>query len=264
MNPAVNRALQSALVATAVANFVLAIAFIAQADWATDLWPFATSRLTNIFIGSILAAIAAPLTLIIATREYGALRATSAFPVLMLGSISVFLLIEDGSEHVVEAVVLALSAAFGLVVMRVGRSIPLRDQRPAPGLVRASYAVFAALLVLAGGLLVAGADNVMPWPVASDTGVAAGLIFLGASATYVYGALRPLWSYVATPLLGFLVYDLVLIVPLLDHFSDVLDEQRTSLVIYVAVLVYSGLLAVWYLLVSPRTRLFGSASSTAE
>ena len=253
-----NRALRTALLAASVINGVLAIAFVSQADWATDLWPFGTSRLTNIFIGSILAAIAAPIVLIVATREYGALRATSMFPVLMLGSIAVFLLIEDGSEHLLEATVLGLAAVFGAVVMRAGRSIPLRDQRPAPTLVRVSYAVFAALLLLAGGLLVAGFDNVMPWPVDSDTGVAAGLVFLGAASSYIYGALRPMWSFVATPLLGFLVYDLVLIVPLVDHFSDVLDEQETSLIIYVAVLVYSGLLALWFLLVNPGTRLFGS------
>jgi hypothetical protein len=258
----VSRALQIALVAAAVANAVLAAAFIAQADWAADLWPFDTSRLTNIFIGSILAAIAAPIGWIVATREYGAIRATALFPVLVLGSLAVYLLIEDGTEHLLEAVVLALVATFGVVVMRVANTVPLRDDRRAPALLRVSYAAFAALLILAGGLLVAGVDNVLPWPVEPDTGVAAGLIFLGAASSYIYGILRPMWSFVAAPLLGFLVYDLVLIVPLMDHFSAVLDEQRTSLVIYLAVLVYSGLLAAWFLLVSPRTRLFGRREAT--
>jgi hypothetical protein len=87
-----DRALETALVAAAIANGVLAIAFIAQAQWAADLWPVATSRLTNVFIGSILAAIAAPLALIVASREYGALRATSPFPVLMLGSLAFYML----------------------------------------------------------------------------------------------------------------------------------------------------------------------------
>ena len=252
-----NRAIPFALVAAAIANAILAIAFIAQADWAADLWPFTTSRLTNIFIGSILAAIAAPIALIVAEREYGALRATAAFPILMLGSIAVYLLIEDADEHLPEAIVLAVASAFGVIVLRYGNSVPLRDERRASGAVRASYAAFGVLLVLAGGLLVVGVDNVLPWQVDSETGVAAGLIFLGAASTYIYGALRPLWSFVAAPLLGFLVYDLVLIGPLLNHFSEVTDAQRTSLVIYVAVLAYSGLLAVWYLLVSPGTRLFG-------
>jgi hypothetical protein len=251
-----NRAIQSALVAAAIANAILAIAFIAQADWAADMWPFATSRLTNIFIGSILAAIAVPIALIVAEREHGALRATALFPILMFGSIAVYLLIEDAGEHLVEAIALALASAFGVVVLRYGKSVPLHDERPAPRAVRASYAVFGAVLLLAGGLLVAGRDNVLPWQVDSETGVAAGLIFLAASSTYIYGALRPLWSFVAAPLLGFLVYDLVLIVPLLDHFSEVIDAQRTSLVAYVAVLAYSGLLAIWFLLVSPGTRLF--------
>ena len=253
----VNRAIPFALVAASITNAILAVAFIAQADWATDLWPFTTSRLTNIFIGSILAAIAAPIALIVAEREYGALRATALFPILMLGSIAVYLLIEDADEHLLEASVLALAAAFGVVVLRYGNSVPLRDQRPAPVVVRASFAVFAALLLLAGGLLVAGVDNVLPWQVDSETGVAAGLIFLGAASSYIYGALRPVWSFVAAPLLGFLVYDLILIGPLVNHFSEVIDAQRTSLVIYVAVLAYSGLLAIWYLLVSAGTRLFG-------
>ena len=252
-----NRVIPFALVGAAITNAILAVAFIAQADWAADLWPFATSRLTNIFIGSILAAIAVPIALIVAEREHGALRATALFPILMLGSIAVYLLIEDAGAHLLEAIVLAAAAAFGVVVLGYGNSVPLRDERPAPLPVRVSYAVFAAVLLLAGGLLVAGADNILPWQVDSETGVAAGLIFLGAASTYIYGALRPLWSFVAAPLLGFLVYDLILIAPLLDHFSEVIDAQRTSLVIYVAVLVYSGLLAIWYLLISPATRLFG-------
>jgi hypothetical protein len=253
----VSRALQTALAAAAAANTVLAVAFIAQADWAADLWPFATSRLTNIFIGSILAAIAVPIAWVVATREFGAIRAAALFPVLMFGSLAVFVVIEDGTEHLLEAVVLALGATFGFVLMRVANAVPLRDDRLAPALVRVSFAAFAAVLILAGGLLVAGVDNIMPWPVEFETGMAAGLIFLGAASSYIYGALRPMWSFVAAPLLGFLVYDLILIVPLIDHLSDVLDEQRTSLFIYVAVLVYSGLLAAWFLLVSPRTRLSG-------
>jgi hypothetical protein len=253
----VNRAILFALVAASVANAILAIAFIAQADWAADLWPFATSRLTNIFIGSILAAIAVPIALIVAEREHGALRATALFPILMFGSIAVYLLVESAGEHLREAIALALAAAFGAVVLRYGNSVPLRDEHPAPVAVRASYALFGVVLLLAGGLLVAGVDNVLPWQVDSETGVTAGLIFLAAASTYIYGALRPVWSFVAAPLLGFLVYDLILIVPLLDHFSEVVDAQRTSLILYVAVLAYSGLLAIWYLLVSPATRLFG-------
>src|SRR5687767_12221797 len=122
MNPRpLNRAIPFALVSAAVANAILAIAFIAQADWAADLWPFATSRLTNLFFGSILAAIAVPIALIVAEREHGALRATALFPILMFGSIAVYLLIEDAGEHLVEAIALALGSAFGVVVLRYGK-----------------------------------------------------------------------------------------------------------------------------------------------
>jgi hypothetical protein len=56
-------------------------------------------------------------------------------------------------------------------------------------------------------------------------------------------------------LLGFLAYDLVLIGPFLQHFSTVRPEMRLSLVLYTAVVVYSGLLAIYFLFLHPPTRL---------
>jgi hypothetical protein len=51
--------------------------------------------------------------------------------------------------------------------------------------------------------------------------------------------------------LGFLAYDLVLIIPFLQHFANVRPEMLLSLTIYTAVVSYSGLL----LFVHPPTRL---------
>ena len=83
-----------------------------------------------------------------------------------------------------------------------------------------------------------------------------GFIFLGAASGYVIGALRPVWSHVYAPLLGFLAYDLVLLWPLIAEFPDVAAGRRTSLILYVAVLVYSGGLAIYYLLLNPASRLW--------
>ena len=256
------RTLQAILVLSAVGPLCLAVAFGAQAAWAADLWPFATSHLTNLFIASILAAVAVPTLWVAAARESGALRSSALFPALMLAAMAVYLVAEqlgDDSGLLEEAIVLALGAGYAIVLMRFGFRVPLRDTRPVPALVRASFAVFAAVLILAGLLLVAGVDNVLPWPVDDDTAVMVGFVFLGASSSYVFGALRPLWGYVTPPLLGFLAYDVILIWPLVDHFSDVLSEQRASLVVYVVVVAYSGLLAAWYLLIRPQTRLFARA-----
>jgi hypothetical protein len=121
--------------------------------------------------------------------------------------------------------------------------------------------VFALVLVAAGLALVLGADNVMPWPVSDESGRMFGFIFLGAASSYVYGAVRPMWGYVYAPLLGFLVYDLVLMPPLIDHFSDVAPENETSLILYVAALSYSAALATYYLLISRSTRLWARMPS---
>jgi hypothetical protein len=48
-------------------------------------------------------------------------------------------------------------------------------------------------------------------------------------------------------LLGFLVYDAVLIGPFLTRFPNVEPEYRLSLIIYTVVIVYSGVLAAFYL-----------------
>ncbi len=59
---------------------------------------------------------------------------------------------------------------------------------------------------------------------------------------------------------GFLAYDLVLIVPFLKHFATVNAAHRPSLVVYTAVLVYSGVLAAYYLFVHASTHLRYSAN----
>jgi hypothetical protein len=64
--------------------------------------------------------------------------------------------------------------------------------------------------------------------------------------------------------LGFLAYDLVLIMPFLQHFSDVLPEQRASLIVYTTVLVLSAGLAVYYLFIHRATRLAVVATASSR
>lgn len=250
------------MAATAIVPAVLAIGFICQLDWAQDLWPFELSQLTSIFLGSILAAIAVPILWIAATREWAALGASALFPMLMLAGMAIYLveeeLADDASGLIGFALAMAAGAASALALAVVGSRYPLRDRRPVPLVVRGSFAVFAVVLIASGIALVLGADNVLPWSVGEQTAVMSGIIFLGAASAYLYGALRPLWGYVCPPLLGFLVYDVILLGPLIEHVDDVAPEQRTRLIVYVAVLAYSAALGVYFLLVNRGTRLWGA------
>jgi hypothetical protein len=87
--------------------------------------------------------------------------------------------------------------------------------------------------------------------------VVIGLMFLGAATYFAYGLLRPSWANAAGQLAGFLAYDLVLIGPFLSRLPTVAPEHRAGLTIYIAVVSYSGLLAIYYLFIHPATRVWG-------
>jgi hypothetical protein len=244
---------------------VLGLGYLAGAGWATATWPFEISRLSEVFLASILAAMAAPVLWVAGTQEWGALRATALFPLIMLAAMAGYLIQEqaadDASGLLGFAGVMAVGALWALALVIAGARTPLHDRRRMPSVVRASFAVFVAVLVVAGLALVAGAENVMPWAVDEQSRVMFGFVFLGAASSYAYGVLRPECGYAYAPLLGFLAYDLVLLGPLVAHLSDVVDEQRASLVIYVAVVVYSVGLAAYFLLIRADTRLWQAPAS---
>ena len=63
-------------------------------------------------------------------------------------------------------------------------------------------------------------------------------------ALFGLGLLRPGWLNAAGQLAGFLAYNVVLIAPFLMRLPTTAPEQRTGLIIYTAVVTYSGLLAI--------------------
>jgi hypothetical protein len=105
--------------------------------------------------------------------------------------------------------------------------------------------------------------NVLPWDISAEGSVVYGWIFLGASCYFIFAVLRPRWENAAGQLMGFLAYDIILILPFINHFSDVRPEHLTSLIIYTIVVVYSALLAIYYLFVAPATRIFGGTMAVS-
>lgn len=123
-----------------------------------------------------------------------------------------------------------------------------------PKLVRASFALFMLVLVPVSGLLILQAPVVFPWPLRPEASVVFGLIFLGAASYFAVALRSPRWHSAKGQLIGFLAYDLVLIGPFLSHFGAVAPDHRLSLILYVAVLAYSGAIAVFFLFVNAETR----------
>jgi hypothetical protein len=238
---------------------VLAFGFIFRVPLALSIWPWEDGRYSYLFIGSILAAVSAAALWIGWTGELGILPAGSlnVFVIASTTSIYFFNLVSQGRSGM-----LVFGLASLLMMLTSGaaffwsRRLPLTDSRTTPALVRISFGIFIVSLFLAGGALVLRLP-VFPWDLNPDSSIVFGCIFLGDAFYFLYGLFRPRWGNAIGQLLSFLAYDLVLIVPFVLLFDIVKPERMLNLIVYTAVLIYSGGLAVYYLLIDPQTR-FGS------
>lgn len=243
----------------------LSLAYLAQMPFIEWLWPWTDygtelNTLSLTFLSSIAAAIAAPqiwiaLTGKVATAAGGALNLAVCFT-----GIACYLFTQHQADPanarlLPATIILGVSALANLGVFLATRKIPFEDPRPLPMPVRISFGIFIVALWLVGGSLIQLRPNILPWDMTPQGSVIYGWIYLGASIYFLYALARPKWENATGQLLGFLAYDLVLIGPFLLRFSEVPDEQRLSLIVYTSIVVYSGLLASYYLFIHPETRL---------
>jgi hypothetical protein len=174
------------------------------------------------------------------------------------GGMSIYLfqrVIQNQSSNLIGAAIgTALASLFSLRLLCWSRKYSLKDNRPTPLLVRISFGVFVFALLSAGMALLLRAPNVFPWPLNPDSSVLFGWIFIGDAFYFLYGLVYPRWHNARGQLWSFLAYDLVLLPPLLALTTSVKPEHTLSLVVYLSVLVYSTLLALYYLFLNPATR----------
>ena len=251
-------AIRALFVGGGVIFLLLTAGFFFQADWATALWPWPAGRLSYIFLSSIAAAIAAPMIWIGLSGEFGAARGGAVNRGITAAVAAVYFFILYGRQGEGELLIWALVALFFLAlnvaIFLWSSRQPIRDRRAMPGPVKASFGLFVAVLLLVAGLLISQAPVVFPWPLRPEASVIFGLIFLGAASYFAVAMRSPWWHSAKGQLIGFLAYDLVLIGPFLAHFGAVAPAHRLSLILYVAILLYSGALAIYYLFVKSETR----------
>jgi len=237
---------------------ILAVGYFLQWPLATISWPWMDGRLTYIFVSSIMAAIAAPVIWISLSGEWGAAVGGGINLGLGFTGVTLFLLqlsAQPGQESLTpHAIGYGVFVLINAAIFLWCRRIPIRDTRPIPRLVRVSFVGFGVALVLTALALVFRYPTIFPWPLDPNSSVVIGWTFMGSAAYFFYGAFQPSWNNARGQLLGFLAYDLVLIVPFLQHFATVRPEHMLSLTLYTGVLIYSGALATYFLFVSQRTR----------
>lgn len=246
-------------IAYGVMLLVTALGLAFQADWATRMWPWPDGRLSFIFIGSVFAAAAAPVIWIGLTGDRAAFQAIALDSVVTTGALAVYFgwLYARRDENALLTATIVAGVLF-VIFARIfvwSRRFAWHDPRPTPRLARASFAAFVVALVIAAVALLLRAEHIFPWPLRDDSSVVFGLIFVASAAYYGHAVLRPVQSNATGQWLAFLAYDLVLYVPFVRHLRDVQDDHRLSLLIYLAVLVYSTALALYYLVWAEEKRI---------
>jgi hypothetical protein len=257
-----DRYVRSTLWVVLAVQAAFAVAFAFQVQPAIDLWPFpGRTFLTNLFIGSIFAAAAASTAWCLVVRSDRAIAGIALDYITIFVPFAIFSFAQvaggraGSSLHVAAfGVTSAIGVGVGLWLLRWSLAQPWRDERPTPRLVRGSFVVFIVALVIVSGLLIGRVPGILPWAITPELSILIGFMVLGAAAYFAYGVIEPRWENAGGQLAGFLAYDLVLIGPFVQRMPSIDDEFRLNLIVYTAVLVYSGALALYYLALHPGTR----------
>lgn len=235
---------------------LLGIGFYFQLPWAIGLWPWPDSHLSYVFLASFAVAIGGGILWVVLSGSLAAAKGGLInLGVACAGAAAFAFQDAQANRAVLPFAIFCLvglmSCAAGFWLIRHER---VADRRSTPLIVRISFLVFAAALIATAVALIAHAPTIFPWSLRAESSVIFGWAFLGAACYFLFGVLYPRWDNAGGQLLGFLGYDLVLIVPFLRHFATVQPSHALSLVTYVIVLLYSGALAVYFLLMARTTR----------
>jgi hypothetical protein len=238
-------------------TLVYAFGFIFQMPFALRFWPWPDGRYSYLFVGSIFAAVSAAALWIGWTGDFGALPAGSLNVFVIEVTAGIYfltLILREGRAGLLAFVIVP----FLLAIVSGGfflwsRKLDLHDTRSTPTFIRISFVIFFVSLVFSGIALILRAP-IFPWKLNPDSSVIFGCIFLGDAFYFLYALLVPRLSNAIGQLLSFLAYDLALIGPFMQLFGSVEPAFRLNLIVYVVVLIFSGLLAAYYLFINPQTR----------
>lgn len=246
------------LVVGGIGMIILAIGFFFQMEWATNYWMWKDGPLSLTFVAAMQMAIAGAMIWIAISNQISALAAGALNLIVMLSG-SAWYLFQRSDEPEMGylagyAVAFLIFAVFNLFLFIYCFGLPVLDKRPLPGMVRFSFVIYVLLLLVLGISLLRRPEVLFPWPLNPDTSVLFGWMFIGDAAYFLFAILFPVWANGKAPLWSFLLYDLVLIGPFLNHFQYVKPEHRSSLTVYTLVLIYSALVSIYYLFINRQSR----------
>lgn len=255
----IERGLRFGLLAVAVLSAVLGAGYYLQQPWAVQTWPWPETRLSNIFIASILAAVAGAMLWVGASgRLAGAAGGFLHVGTMALGLAAVMAAL-GGQRMAPTGYAIWFGVAGVLSYCGFGwvRRLPVRDTRPLPLSLRIWSALYIAILLPAGGALLLVVPGIMPWPVKPGMSLVCGCVFVSAAWSFAYPLLRPQVEHIRVGLVGFLAYDAVLALPFIELLDKVRPELQRSLQLYLLALAITASVSLYYLFVCRATRRSG-------
>jgi hypothetical protein len=254
------KTVRAALIVLGLVTLVAAAGLSLRIAPFTEIWPLADSVVVERFLGAYMAGIGASLLWIGVSGELGvAVAGAISLTIVYAGLALTWLTLPLGAAAPQLRPIALLCIVGAVVSARLAlwfRRFPIRDAQLLPRPVYISFVVFVLLLAFVGVAVQVGLPYSYPVTLGSAAAALIGCSFLGSAAYFLYGLMFPVWGNVRAPLWGFLAYDLALIVPLVSRLGAVDAAHRPALVAYVAVLVFSGALAIYYLLIAPATRIW--------
>ena len=247
------------LIVFALVGIAETIGFFLLQNWVTSLVPWELNRMAGIFLSSICIAFSLPMLWISLSQEYAGLAGGAINFAIIFGGFTAFSLKVYAATARQPVLVFGTITLTGFLVtlglIYFGFRHNFKDVRPTPVLVRYSFLAYFINLTYSGMQLVLSKPDVFPWQLTHQQSVLYGWIFLGASTYFLYGFLRPVLGNAHGQLLGFLAYDLILIIPFIGLFFGNEPILVPNLVYYIAVLVYSGSLGIYFLFINKETRI---------
>lgn len=243
-----------------LADLVLTIGYYLRLPWATSTWPWPAEPLDFLLISSFLAGATVVILWLGLVGDWGAAAGATMNVGLMNAGAAAYLFHRWHESQPHDAALLRRAIAFTVFaivnagVLAWSLRQPIRDGRKIDKFLHVSLTVFTIVLLIASVQLFRQSPTIFPWELEPETSIMFGWLFLGSAVYFGWATIRPSWHNARGQLLAFLAYDLVLILPYALLFPSVQPEHFTSLCIYMAVLVYSTLLAIYYLFINKKTR----------
>jgi hypothetical protein len=250
------RIFRTTFVILGILSFILTIGLFVQIPPLTGILLSTGSFPMHTFLASITASITASLLWIGFSGELGAAAGGAIDLAVFYTGLTIFQLLSPQfrSQPLLGVLLSLVGAIVSLGIFLWFRRYPIEDRRLQPLPLRISFGGFVVVLLLVGSALLLQVPNVFAWTLNPLSSAILGCFFLGSACYFLYGLVMPLWHNACGQLWSFLAYDIVLIVPFLVHFTAVNPARLPSLIVNTIILVYSGALALYYLLIKNETR----------